>query len=214
MIRGLLTIALSSIVAVAPASAATYILNLSGSVASGTPQNFTSGGYTYDVVTIALTGFTPLSLAAGDTIEALITLDAPLTVPSAGYYNAVDLALISTTGTTPVDTDASGTSEFFLGGSSFLTGGSNTTSNGAVFNSYLQFPGTSFSFDSVQSNFTINSLGGPLVDVDVAYFRTFAVNPAVQAVPEPATWAMMIGGFGAIGGTMRYRRRNTGVSIA
>ncbi len=34
------------------------------------------------------------------------------------------------------------------------------------------------------------------------------------AVPEPATWAMMIGGFGAIGGTMRYRRRKTGVSFA
>jgi PEP-CTERM motif len=33
-------------------------------------------------------------------------------------------------------------------------------------------------------------------------------------VPEPATWAMMIGGFGAIGGTMRYRRRKTSVSFA
>jgi hypothetical protein len=27
------------------------------------------------------------------------------------------------------------------------------------------------------------------------------------AVPEPATWAMMIAGFGFIGGTMRVRRR-------
>ena len=34
------------------------------------------------------------------------------------------------------------------------------------------------------------------------------------AVPEPATWAMMIGGFGAIGGAMRYRRRKTSVSFA
>lgn len=34
------------------------------------------------------------------------------------------------------------------------------------------------------------------------------------AVPEPATWAMMIGGFGAIGGAMRYRRRKTAVSFA
>ena len=34
------------------------------------------------------------------------------------------------------------------------------------------------------------------------------------AVPEPATWAMMIGGFGMVGGSMRYRRRKTAVSFA
>lgn len=33
------------------------------------------------------------------------------------------------------------------------------------------------------------------------------------AVPEPATWAMMIGGFGAVGASMRYRRRKTTVSF-
>ena len=33
-------------------------------------------------------------------------------------------------------------------------------------------------------------------------------------IPEPATWAMMIGGFGMAGGSMRYRRRKTGVSFA
>jgi PEP-CTERM motif len=32
-------------------------------------------------------------------------------------------------------------------------------------------------------------------------------NVALGAVPEPATWAMMILGFGAIGGAMRARRR-------
>lgn len=34
------------------------------------------------------------------------------------------------------------------------------------------------------------------------------------AVPEPATWAMMLAGFGAVGGTMRYRRRKTTASFA
>jgi hypothetical protein len=33
-------------------------------------------------------------------------------------------------------------------------------------------------------------------------------NFAVAAVPEPATWAMMIGGFGFIGGALRARRRS------
>jgi hypothetical protein len=34
------------------------------------------------------------------------------------------------------------------------------------------------------------------------------------AVPEPATWAMMIAGFGAVGSAMRYRRGKTAVSLA
>ena len=38
------------------------------------------------------------------------------------------------------------------------------------------------------------------------------IGGAVDAVPEPATWAMMIGGFGLIGGAMR--RRSTKVSFA
>jgi hypothetical protein len=37
--------------------------------------------------------------------------------------------------------------------------------------------------------------------------------PAVASVPEPATWAMFVGAFGAIGGVMR-RRRSTRVSFA
>ncbi len=44
-----------------------------------------------------------------------------------------------------------------------------------------------------------------------AFTRTVLAAP--NAVPEPATWAMMIGGFGAIGGAMRYRRRKTAVSF-
>ncbi len=55
---------------------------------------------------------------------------------------------------------------------------------------------------------------------DVTWSNNFGIydlkfSATVTApVPEPATWAMMIGGFGAIGGTMRYRRRKTTVSFA
>ncbi|MCP3733219.1 PEPxxWA-CTERM sorting domain-containing protein [Sphingomonas sp. MG17] len=35
-----------------------------------------------------------------------------------------------------------------------------------------------------------------------------------SAVPEPATWLMMIGGFGMIGGSMRYRRRVTRLCLS
>jgi hypothetical protein len=37
---------------------------------------------------------------------------------------------------------------------------------------------------------------------------TFTYTPSgVGAVPEPATWAMMIGGFGVVGGAMRRRQK-------
>lgn len=34
-----------------------------------------------------------------------------------------------------------------------------------------------------------------------------ATSASVAAVPEPATWAMMLFGFGALGGAMRFRRK-------
>jgi hypothetical protein len=34
---------------------------------------------------------------------------------------------------------------------------------------------------------------------------TFTYTPAATAVPEPASWAMMISGFGLVGGAMRRR---------
>jgi PEP-CTERM motif len=47
----------------------------------------------------------------------------------------------------------------------------------------------------------------------VAYDDITFGSATPGAVPEPATWAMMIGGFGMVGGAMRYRRRKTAVSF-
>jgi len=44
--------------------------------------------------------------------------------------------------------------------------------------------------------------------------RDFAFRNIEGAVPEPSTWAMMIGGFGMVGGSMRYRRFKTSISFA
>lgn len=38
-------------------------------------------------------------------------------------------------------------------------------------------------------------------------FIDLRLATATSAVPEPASWAMMIGGFGMVGGTMRHSRR-------
>lgn len=41
-----------------------------------------------------------------------------------------------------------------------------------------------------------------------------ALNYTVQAVPEPAAWAMMVGGFGLIGGYTRRRKQRTAAATA
>jgi hypothetical protein len=42
-----------------------------------------------------------------------------------------------------------------------------------------------------------------------SYIRAYV---AAAAVPEPGSWAMMLAGFGLVGGAMRVRRANTGIA--
>lgn len=44
-------------------------------------------------------------------------------------------------------------------------------------------------------------------------FETWAVRDVPAAVPEPAAWAFMIGGFGLVGGSMRSAHRKRKVSV-
>ncbi len=48
--------------------------------------------------------------------------------------------------------------------------------------------------------------GSPLANFDLVFAEGVKVAPAV---PEPAAWAMMVGGFGFVGGAMRRRQRMT-----
>ncbi len=64
---------------------------------------------------------------------------------------------------------------------------------------------TTFTAPNLSSNFYADLGGGTIV-----YGRINTVSPmAVAAIPEPASWAMMIVGVGAIGGGLRQRRRAT-----
>jgi hypothetical protein len=50
------------------------------------------------------------------------------------------------------------------------------------------------------------AISSPDSRVDGFKLTSLAVTSVPAAVPEPATWAMMLVGFGAIGGTLRSRR--------
>lgn len=74
----------------------------------------------------------------------------------------------------------------------------------------LSFNGTSFQLtDGLELNVYYSSGAGAYRYItsggDVTPLDSFTISEVVAAVPEPASWAMMISGFGLIGGVMRSR---------
>ena len=50
-------------------------------------------------------------------------------------------------------------------------------------------------------------------NADAAQFVIKTLTPS-PGVPEPAAWAMMLGGFGIVGAAMRRRKLSTSVTYA
>lgn len=65
-------------------------------------------------------------------------------------------------------------------------------------------------FYDTANTYTSISFGNNSGGADIFGFDDFSVGSLAQVTPqpapEPATWAMMVGGFGALGATMRKRR--------
>jgi hypothetical protein len=69
-------------------------------------------------------------------------------------------------------------------------------------NHFILYENTSGGLGGAWSTAGLNSGKQSLKNVShLAFFGS------ASAVPEPATWAMMIGGFGMVGGSMRSARR-------
>jgi hypothetical protein len=81
-------------------------------------------------------------------------------------------------------------------------------------------PNTSFTVTDANHGF-VNFLNGGILNGGTAYFSleenlSNSGQPLIvgNGVPEPATWAMMLIGFGFVGGAMRIRRRKHSVSVS
>jgi hypothetical protein len=94
--------------------------------------------------------------------------------------------------------------------SALISGSVSSNGAGGAFFDFNNTPQT-FTYNGGSFSFFVNDLGISAGDSNLALN---GVIRATAAVPEPATWAMMLLGFGGIGMAMRRRRRPALAQIA
>ncbi len=166
-----------------------------GSLASGTVSPIYLGGLFSNGLagTISSLGFafTGEQWRAGnstdDGLRFEYSLDATaLDNGSWTAFSALDLLPLILTGNTALDGNAA----------------ANNVAISASLTNLAIASGASFGFRWVDSNSSANDHGLAIDNLSIN-----AVRVATPAVPEPATWAMMIGGFALAGASLRTARR-------
>jgi len=96
---------------------------------------------------------------------------------------------------------------------SIVLNGSTLAASGGTFNAWTAFAASS-GFVNGLNTLTFNTRNYAQNGGNPAGLRVEFDSSSVEAVPEPATWAMMLIGFGVMGGAMRRRRQRVTVSYA
>lgn len=192
------------------AQATVHTLAMTGTVANASTSSYEFAGFYYDLWILQLDalGLTnAVTVTLGDTVDATITLDQLVTIPPSGTDTVFGLFLFDT-GVSPAETEVTGTTSLFNGASlsasdtrSYLTSGRLVSLAG-----FLPPDNGAIDFDSVHSNFVVTKLSDDLT-LDAAYI-VYQLRSPIGGVPEPASWALMIVGFGMTGAMLRRRNQS------
>ncbi|WP_337187970.1 PEPxxWA-CTERM sorting domain-containing protein [Phenylobacterium sp.] len=211
---GAITAAGAVLLGAGAAYADTYDLDLTGVVASG--SHGAAGDIQFYTLDLLADDFSPFELQVGDVFNLTVTLDELLGVPaSAITFFGVDVVTSGQFGFPPDDGMISSGSVTLLDGS--LAGGVyGSACSNCLAGTLLLAPGPAFDVSQFLVNITVENLT-PFDPDDSSPFVAYGFQlryqvssngpgPGPGAIPEPATWAMMICGFGMAGAVLRRRR--------
>jgi len=196
----------------APASAVTFDLTLSGQTANFLNFQQDCCGNHYNQFLLTLSGLdssNAITISQGDTINATVTLDTAFTVPASTAFTDYNLSLSGSAFPAQNTATGNGTFTLFNAGSIVASFGIGASTSGAIAGAGDLFPPNSgeLTFDSFTAVFEITDLATPAT-LDGSLLLVSAADP-ISPTPEPATWAMMVSGFGLVGFALRGRRRTT-----
>lgn len=184
----------------APFDILTYCIDLAHSVSLGN-VNYTS----YSIIPIA--SFAAMTTAKSNSLNALLTNATPLLNAATGQ-NAINISAATQMAvweimfeTQPSWSVTNATSAFYM-----TTPGSSSAGNTAALTSAESLANTYLG--NVKNNtWTINNG----YDLKVLYSATQQSQVFLTpSVPEPATWGMLVVGFGLVGGALRRRASVSG----
>lgn len=132
------------------------------------------------------TGTTNGSFTFSDTIGTTLATSLPLFISFGNYTFSV--SSIKTIGYSSLNNGADNAISLYLLGTTIANGFAATASSVTL---------------------QLNNTGGSAFSVGATL-----ANPPSLAVPEPATWAMMLGGFGMLGAAMRTSRRKVSLRFS
>lgn len=195
--------------ATVPAQAASFTVDLTGNVADFSAYQIDFAGLHFDGQYLALSGLdssNAFTVDQGDDIFATVTLDSVYTIALSQVRTDI-LQYFFGTGFTGNTTQVTGNFNFYNGATLTASFGYGSSTSGQLASFAAVFPPSNgaFSFDSFTNAVTITGLDAPAT-LDGSAFN-YALVSDIRAVPEPASWALMIGGFTLVGTAMRQRRR-------
>ncbi len=190
------------------ASAATYDLSLTGSLANAQYSVVIDSGSEFDTLSLALSGLNPsnaITVLQGDVIHATITFGQSVPLP-ASVDNTLLAFVLGGTNFPNIETGTSAaTISLFSLGVPVTSGGTDCAIPSGLAACYVLSPpdNKALVFDTVTANFTIAALGQPVV-LDNATVVAVLARP----VPEPGALALVLTGLGVLVAGARRRRRS------
>lgn len=167
--------------------------------------------FSYEVSGSANPVIDPITLILSYTFVPFAASPTPLGPLTVTYSGDIDLTQTPPSGPTSAVWDLGVTGSFFGPGVEFLLAVDPDTGLAPFFGSSTIIGGTGI-FAGATGTTSYTGIFNVPAGTATFFERITISGPDVPGIPEPASWALMVAGFGLLGAATRHRRRTNSVT--
>lgn len=185
------------------AGATLYTLSLNGTVSNAIATSHDGGGIHYDYWALELDGLSSsnaITVAAGDTIRANISLDTSVTIPLPNSFTWFDLILRGPETPPGITRTNINYLDFFQNSAPVASFGPSNTLTAGQITAAITFAPIPITFDAALIDFNITEVNTPTSNfaLDSAQIEYVLFSDSSASVPEPGTFILLGAGLAGI----------------